>query len=67
MSQLSRQNPKEYFRTFTNVICSRKECDLIDLLEIANIDSDKFIDGTIYQKELDEKIIQRKKRFGYIE
>ena len=67
MSQLSRQNPKEYFKTFIDTICSRKECDLIDLLEIANINVDDFVSGEIYKKEINEKILERKKRFGYIE
>lgn len=67
MNELSRENPKEYFRNFTDMICSRAECDFITLLETAGIDSESFINGEFIKRKLNNEVMQLKKRYGYKE
>ena len=67
MNELSRQNPKEYFRYYTNLICSRKECDFVSLIENGGIDNERFISGEILQDKIESETIKLKRRYNYKE
>lgn len=67
MNELSRENPEEYFRKFTDMACARNEADFTGLIEIAGIDSESFINGDFIRKKLDSEVMQLKKRYGYKE
>lgn len=67
MNELSRENPSEYFKYYTNLICSRGECDYISLIENGGIHPDKFISGELLQSKIDKEVKSLKKRYGYKE
>lgn len=63
MSDLAKQDPQEYFKLYTNLICSRKECDFLSLIENGGINSDAFVSGDILQKKLDEQTLALKRMY----
>ena len=67
MNELSRENPQEYFTKFTDMACARNEANFRELLEIAGIDSESFVNGDFIKNKLNGEVIQLKKRYGYKE
>ena len=67
MNEMARENPKEYFKLYTNLICSRGECDYISMIENGGIDAERFIKGDFLQSKIDKEVIALKKRYGYKE
>ena len=67
MNEESRKNPMEYFRTFTDMICSRNECNFEQLIEVAGLDSETFFNGDFIKDKMNTQKMKLKKRYGYKE
>lgn len=67
LNDLSRENPKEYFKKFTDMICARYECNITQLVEIAGIDEEAFFEGKFIKDKFNDEKMQLKKRYGYKE
>lgn len=67
MNEMAQENPKEYFKFYTDMICSRGECDYISLIENGGIDAERFIKGEFLQGKIDKEVMALKKRYNYKE
>ena len=67
LNEESRKNPREYFKYFTDMICSRNECNFEQLIEVAGLDTETFFNGDFIKKRINDEKMQLKKRYGYKE
>lgn len=65
--ELARSDMKEFRKVFNNIITSRKECSLEELIEKFGISTHDFIEGKYIKKKIQENNLALKKRFNYYE